>query len=389
MDEKPLARRIRITHLIPSLEIGGAEQSLVKLVTGLDPQVFEQRVISMIGGGALASKLEAVGIPLESLGMRRGQPSPRAYWRLRRSLRGAPPDVLQTWLYHADLLGTIAVGRATRPSLVWNVRCSNMDLTQYRSLTRLVLFILSRWAFRPLAVLVNSEAGRRYHAALGYAPRRWEVIPNGFDTERFRPDSVARDAIRRELAIPPQAPIVGLVARHDPAKDHRTFLEAARLVHTACPLTRFILIGSGIPALREAVSAQGLASHVHLLDARSDIERVMAAFDVGCLASAWGEGFPNVLGEMMACGVPCVTTRVGDAATIIGTTGEVVSPGDATALATALIGLCSVTPAARARLGAAARARIQADYSLAVVLARYADFYHSLADVAALAQVNS
>lgn len=368
-------RTIRIMHLIPGLEVGGAERSLVRLVEALPRPAFDCTVVSMTDAGVLGAQLE---VPLTTLGMRRGRPSLAAWQALRALIRIQRPMILQTWLYHADLLGLAATVWNRDIALCWNLRCADMDLSRYRPLTRWVRSILALGSARPQAIVANSEAGREFHTALGYRPRRWAVIPNGFDTRVFSPDSKAREEIRRELGIPSEALLIGLVARTDPAKDHEGFIAAAARVLATRPDVRFLLVGSGVSQLCELVAAHGIANAVRLVESRADVARVMAALDIGCLSSAWGEGFPNVLGEMMACGVPCVTTDVGDARLLLGDTGRVVRRRSPDAFAAALLELAAMDSAARMRLGAQARSQVERHFGLASMTSRYAALYREI-----------
>lgn len=372
---------LKVVHLISGLEAGGAERSLANLVAGLDRARIRNVVISMTGRGFFGEIIERNGTPVHVLNMTRGVPSVSALYRLRQLLRAERPDLLQTWLYHADLLGLIAKGFASELPLVWNLRCSNMALESYRPLTRLVRRLLVAGSRQPVAVIANSRAGADFHQRLGYAARRWAVIPNGFDPALWRPDADARRAVRAELGIPDDAPVLGLVARVDPAKDHTTFLRAAQRVHAALPACRFVLAGGEVPSLAPAVAAHGLGAVTHLLGPRPDVPRLNAAFDVACLSSAFGEAFPNVLGEAMCCGVPCVTTDVGDAALIVGATGRVVPPRNPQALAEAALALLAMEPAARQTLGAQARARVVEEYSLSATLGQYTALYEDLLSV--------
>ncbi len=375
---------IRVVHIITGLDTGGAELMLYRLVTSLEPATFACSVVSLTDLGPTAAKLRAAGVPVRALGMRRGVPDPCAVPRLARWLRAVVPDVVQTWMYHADLIGGLATWLAGRPPLAWGLRQSTLDpRTSKRGTiwTARACAALSRRL--PMRIVCCSEASRRVHVALGYAPEKMVVIPNGFDLARFRPDLAARAAVRAELGVPPEAPLVGLVARWDPQKDHRTFVAAAARLRAARPDAHFLLCGDGItwenPALAGWLAAAGLREGVHLLGPRDDLPRLTAALDVACSASAYGEGFSNVLGEAMACGVPCVATDVGDAAHIVGATGRVVPPRQPVALSAAIEQVLALAPATRAALGHAARARVEAHFSLAACAARYAALYTALA----------
>ena len=205
-----------------------------------------------------------------------------------------------------------------------------MDLQQYAASTTLVVKLLSRLSRLPDAVVVNSKAGRRWHEGLGYRPRRWEFVPNGFDTVEFRPDASARTGLRAELGLDSNAILVGLVARYDRMKGHEDFLRAAARLHEEHDKVHFVLAGRGVEAgntaLAAIASALGLDGAVHFLGERADVRRVTAALDIAVSASRFGEGFSKAIGEAMACGVPCVVTDVGDAAVLVGETGRVVPP---------------------------------------------------------------
>ena len=369
---------IRIAHVISDLDTGGAEMMLAKLVGAMDRDRFSNTVISLTDRGQLGEQIESSGVAVHPLGMKRGRPDIFALPRLIRLFNTLNPTIVQSWLYHADLLSTLAVKFSGSPILLWNVRCSDMDLKRYSLLSRWVRWVLARWSAAPAAVIVNSEAGKQQHERLGYRPRRWDVIPNGFDTERFRPDTSIRLPLRQEWKVPPDAVVVALVARVDPMKDHATFLNAAQEVSNARQNVYFLLVGKDTQTLAPAVAAKGLTDRVRVLGYRSAIECLLPGVDVLCLSSAFGEGFPNVLGEAMACGTPCVSTDVGDARSIVADTGLIVPVRDPAALAHAIIDLIDRGPAARATLGRAARERIGTEYSLPRIVDRYTALYSDL-----------
>ena len=243
---------------------------------------------------------------------------------------------MQTWLYHADLLGLLAGKLARVPVVVWNLRCSDMDMQHYSWISTLVIRVLAALAPVPQAVLVNSEAGRRWHERLGYNPRSWVHIPNGFDLSRFCPDEKARSRFRRGMALSSDAVLIGLIARYDPMKDHATFLQAAHLLLESDSRAHFVLVGSDITwentELTATIRSAKYGKHFHLLGDRDDVPRIMAALDM-VTSSSCSEGFPNTIGEAMACGVPCVVTDAGDSALVVGDTGMVVPVKNPQALA--------------------------------------------------------
>jgi glycosyltransferase involved in cell wall biosynthesis len=362
---------VRVLHVITGLGQGGAETMLAKLIEAL-PEITHV-VVPLARDLALAPRIAAAGAEVIPLGMRGPLGLPAAVARLAALIRRVRPDVIQSWLYHADLAATLARAVAfSRAPLAWSLRCSDMDLARYAPATRLVVRALARLSGVPAVIASNSEAGLAWHRRLGYRPRRSIVIPNGFDTDRFRPDPEARSRLGAMLGWGEEAVIVGLVARVDPMKDHAGFLAA--LARTE-PALRAVLVGRGTEAL--AIPA-ALAGRVAALGPRDDVAALTPGFDIACLASRFGEGFPNVLGEAMACGVACVTTDVGDASAIVGEAGVVVPPGDPAALAEALSALAA-DPDRRRALGAAGRARVLADYALPSVAARCASLWRGLA----------
>jgi glycosyltransferase involved in cell wall biosynthesis len=378
---------MRVVHLITGLELGGAEMMLFKLLNTMDRAVFDPLVISLVTPGPMGPRIGDLGVPVETLGMARGLPAPGAVIDLARRLRAFAPDLVQTWMYHADLLGALVLplvrtgGRS--PRLVWNIRQSDLSPRQTRLGTRLVARLNSLVShLAPDRIICCSERARAVHRALGYRDGGLSVIPNGFDLERFAPDPAARAQMRSELGVGETATLIGLVARFDPQKDLPNFLHAAARVRAARPGCRFLLCGQGMdaanPQLAGWIAQTGLGDALHLLGPRADTPRVYAALDLLVSASAYGEGFPNVLGEAMACGVPGAVTDVGDSALIVGETGRSVPPRDPAALAAAVLDLLGEGPAGLAVRGRASRVRIAAHYALPRIAERYADLYLSL-----------
>ncbi|MUM77272.1 glycosyltransferase [Pseudodesulfovibrio sp. F-1] len=384
---------MRILHVITGLDVGGAETTLHRLTATMDPVRFRCRVVSLVAPGEMGRRLADAGVEVASLSMRRGVPSPAGLARLAGMMRSYRPHVVQTWLYHADLLGLAARALAfplgASPRLVWNIRCAFMDLDRYPRTTALTLRACAALSRFPDATVTNSAAARDFHRGLGYSPRRFEIIPNGFDADRFRPDAEARTAVRAELGLGADDLVIGHAARFDPMKDHHTLLLAAGMASQELPDAVFVLAGRGVDSDNQRLAAwlaeagfdsrPGIrgARRVRLLGERHDLERVMAAMDMHVSSSA-GESLPNVVGEAMACGVPSVVTDVGDSAALVGNTGEVVPPGDAQALARAMVRMAGLGRLGRDALGLSARERVVAGFSPAAAARRYEALYTAL-----------
>jgi glycosyltransferase involved in cell wall biosynthesis len=367
--------------LITSLDTGGAERSLVNLVTAMNRDEFENEVITLLRPGPMAQMLAQVGVPVTSMEFGRHRPNPAVLLSLIRYLRAKKPTILQTWLYHADFLGSVAAFFAKPEHLIWNVRSSEIGHPGIRRSTRYLARLLAILSRRPDAIIVNSQDGQRYHERIGYHPKQWINIPNGVDLKRFRPRPDERAMLRRRLGILGDAAVIGLVARYHPMKDIDTFLRAASWFQRDHDNVKFVLCGDGLGAdnstLAKLVGYFGLALSVVLLGPRSDIELIYPALDVLTLCSIAGEGFPNVLCEAMACDVPCVATDIGDSVEIIGDCGLIVPLRDPQALAGAWRTLLEKP----SQLGTeSARSRVTARYSLEKMCAHYESFYRSLAD---------
>jgi glycosyltransferase involved in cell wall biosynthesis len=373
-------RRLKILHVITSLNVGGSETVLYRLLRSMDATRFENQVVSLIQPGPIGERIQALGVPVSSLDMLPGRLSLNALFGLARLQRRESPDLVQTWLYHADLLGVLAA-KITGMPVLWNIRASNMDMSHYRRLSSAVLRACIQFSGWPQAVIVNSRAGQDFHTRLGYHPRRWVYIPNGIDIDQFLPNLQARIDLRNELGLAPDVLLIGLVARFDPMKDHANFLQAARLLATKLPGVNFVLAGTGVEPsnliFRDYLDSDELRGRLHLLGQRDDIPNLTAALDIAALSSR-SEGFPNTIAEAMACGIPCVVTDVGDASFLVGDTGIVVPPINPQELADGWQRMVALGAERRNALGSAARQRIQQNFKQDEITRQYENLYESL-----------
>lgn len=373
---------IKLMHLITDLDTGGAEMMLYKLLFRMDRTAFEAEVISLTDTGPISEKIEALGVSVRALGMRRGMPNPVSVLRLALWLWRDRPLIIQTWMYHANLIGGLAAKLSGGIPVIWGIHNSTLDAKRSKWRTIWIARVCARFSrWLPARIVSCAEVSRQIHIALGYAPERMVVIPNGFDLATFRPDPAARLAVRQELGIATDASLIGLVGRFDPIKDHHNFVHAAGWLHARRPEVHFLLCGDAVTwenqQLVEWIKMAGIRDRCHLLGRQEDIPRLTAALDLAS-SSSYGESFPLVIGEAMACGVPCVVTDVGDSAQIVGDTGRVVPPKNPQALAEAWCELIEMEPTVRAQLGLAARHRVEEHFSLPAIVARYEKLYDEL-----------
>ena len=379
-----MTKPLRVTHVITGLDIGGAEVMLYRLLSAMPSEEFPAQVISLTSDGPMGTRIRSLGVQVTALGMQSIAGGPAAILRLAHWLRRNPADVIQTWMYHADLVGGLAAALEGHTPLVWGIHNSVLDAHTSKRTTRWTVKLLSRLSHSlPHKILSCSQVARDLHIGLGYHASRMVIIPNGFDLTGFRPDAAARLKIRQELEIASEAFLVGHVGRFDPQKDYPNLIRAAAALIGKKPEVHFVLCGDGVHWQNKELAAwiveQGLQPVFHLLGRREDIPQLMASFDLLTTSSAYGEAFPLVVGEAMACGVPCVVTDVGDSAYLVAETGKVVPPRDPASLAEAWLALLSLPAQERAALGKAARQRIQDHFSLPAVAAQYAALYRELA----------
>lgn len=355
---------------------------LLKVLEHIDRQRFNPCVVSLTASSELASRIAALGIPVQTVNMNGSLADLRAFFQLVRLVKEFQPNVVHTWMYHADLFGGLAAKLAGVSSLAWCLRNSNLDSDKSKFSTR-VIVRLSAWLspWLPNLIISCSEQARLIHVERGYAAAKMVVIPNGFDLSRFKPDSDARANVRSELGLANDVLLVGLIGRFDPQKNHTGFFYAAGQLHRRLPQVHFLLAGKGIDrenyALVQVATDAGVQSHCHLLGSRDDIPRLMAALDV-LASSSYGEAFPNVLGEAMACGVPCVVTDVGDSAYIVADTGKIVAGGDMNGLADAIQEILSLSSDEKRNLGEKARERVATLFKIGQVVHAYQRCYESL-----------
>jgi len=366
---------MRITHIITDLDTGGAEMMLYKLLASLRDEALNSSVIILMGRGVITKQIEALGVKVEALDLRQGEyPSWQVIKRLRYFIQDFNPDIIQGWMYHGNIAATIAVFLyqpiRKKVKLFWNVRQTLYDLKNEKPQTR-YLIVLGRWlSFFAHSIIYNSNLSAEQHCNAGYLSKKTKIIPNGFDLQKFRPDKNRRQQLCEELGVSESTILIGHISRLHPMKDHATLLRAIDRVVDSLSSTGnkqevlFLLVGNGVTSELSNNPA------IHFLGERSDIPKIMSALDMVVSSSAWGEGFPNVIGEAMASEVPCVVTDVGDSAYIVGKYGRVCSVGDDQCIANSILQLIE-NKQERKTAGKQARKRIKENYSMDKIKKEY------------------
>jgi glycosyltransferase involved in cell wall biosynthesis len=374
--------KTRIFFLIRSLHAGGTERQLAELAKGLDKSIFIITVGVFYHEGPLIEEIKDIhGINVISLNKRGRWDIIRFVVRFIMLLKTLQPDILYSFLPDANLVGLISGKIARVRRIVWGVRASNMDVSRYDWLAMTSLRLSAFLSRFPDAIITNSVAGKEFHRSIGYSTNRMMVVPNGIDTDRFKPDHSVGLRVRDKWNIDEEKIAIGLVGRLDPMKDHTTFLQAVKIFEQRKSSVRFVCIGDGKEPYKSEIhslcSALGLNGSLIWAGERYDMVAVYNAMDM-ITSSSLSEGFSNVIGEGMACGVPCVVTDVGDSAIIVGETGIVVPPKDPQALADGWRSMLKRLNDKSYSINEMARARIVSHYNSEILIQKTSRMFRSL-----------
>lgn len=361
----------RILFFIRSLNAGGAERQLVVTAKGLAERGYDVTVLTFYSGGFYADELSGTKVHLLSLHKKGRWDLVAFFCRLISLLRTEAPDTIYSFLGGANIFSILSRPFIPRTRFVWGVRASNMDLDCYDRTSRWSYWVECRLARFADHIVANSHAGLEYAVEHGFPASKMAVIPNGIDTVRFRPDKAAGMLVRKAWGIGDDERLIGLVGRIDPMKGHPTFLDAAALIKDQLPNVRFVCVGNGEAeyenAMRKLAMEMGLKDVLIWAGVRSNMVEVYNAFDIAS-SSSCSEGFPNIIGEAMACGVPCVVTDVGDSALVVGQAGLVVPPNDCGALCSAWREMLLFETKEFCAMSVSARDRIMSKFSIRTLL---------------------
>ena len=377
------SNKIKIAHIINGLDPGGAEIMLCNFLSRADEDKYSTVVISLTNKGVLAKNILDLGIPIYEIGMLPGKMNIKAFIKLIKCIRELKPEIIQTWMYHSNVIGGVAGFIAGVKNIIWGVHASHLDGELTKNST-LAIIRESKWLslFVPSLIIFCSKTSCQLHLMLGYRTKIMKVVPNGFNLKDFHMDKTSREKVLKKLGVEKDVPLVGMAARYDTQKNHSDFILAASKLNKEMPEVEYLLIGSGITAENELLVSEimdvGMTNKIHLLGYRDDMPKIYAALDVATITSIYGEAFPLVVGEAMACEVPCVVTDVGDSTYIIGDTGIAVPPGKTDEIANAWMKLLKMDSIEKHKLGVAARERINSLFSIEHVVKEYEKHYSDL-----------
>lgn len=379
-------KRKLVMHIITGLSVGGAEKMLLKLLKHSDAQKFEHIVISLTSGGGVAEEIRMLGLQVKVLNMSGVIRGVKAIYDLLKIIRNYKPSIIQTWMYHADLIGGIVARLLGIKNVVWNIR--NGSLSKGKS-TKSTILIMRVSAFLsgvvPKKIITCSYDAMNIHTGIGYDPGKIMVIPNGFDSKVFFHNDDVRKKVRDRIGITQDSIIIAKIARYDPQKDHENFINAASILDRRLSNVSYLLCGDRIvwenDALVNLIDSLEMRDSFYLLGRRKDVSEIIAASDIVSLTSSFGEAFPNVIGEALLCEVPCVATDVGDSARIIGNAGYIVPPNDSVALSEAWYKLIQMGNNKMRSLGSLGRKSMIERYDIGRIATMYDDLYEDLSRV--------
>ena len=365
---------LNLFFLIRSLGAGGAERQLTELVKRLDVTRYRVTVATFYDGGELRPEIQGLaGVRLVSLRKKGRWDLLPFFWRLMKAVRESRPQIVHGYMGNANEL-CLVMAKLFGARNVWGLRSSDRDLSRYDWLTALTHRTGAWLSGLADLIIVNSFAGKRDHGASGYPLDRMIVVHNGIDTDRFRPDGQAGREMRKEWGIRADVFLIGLIGRLDPQKDHSTFLRAAALLAQERSNVHFICVGNGAASykaqLQRLAEQLGVDRHVTWAPASRNVLGVHNALNLATLTSSHGEGFPNVVGEAMSCGIPVVTTDCGDSAIIVGNPDYIVPIGQPEALAISWRRVVDLTSERRAEMGAKQRARIVEEFNISQLVTK-------------------
>ena len=368
----------KITHIISGLGMGGAERSLFNLLSKMKDQ-YEFSVISLGHDGVYGEKIRNLGIPVYFFDFKKNLTSCLKLVKLMNLVRDIKPDLIQGWMYHGNLASyLVQESLKYKPALAWNIRHSLYSLSFEKSVTRQIIRLNKLFSKKPNIIFYNSDLSKLQHEDFGFSNKNSVINYNGFDIDDFKPNIHLTQFYRDQLNIKTDAKVIGHIARFHPMKNHAGFIAAAIKILETHDDVIFILAGTDVTKDNYSITKlipDNLICNFRFMGEQTDIKNIMYAMDLFCLSSAWGEGFPNVLGEAMSLGIPCITTDIAQCGDIVGSKGVVVPPNDTKALINELKKILELSKSDLKKLSNKSRERIVKNFSLEMTVLKYQEYY--------------
>jgi glycosyltransferase involved in cell wall biosynthesis len=376
---------LKIIHIITGLEDGGAQSMLLKVLSSMDREKFDCQVLSLVpynDKDRIPKKLKQLGIKTETLNFTKSSKDFKALLRLMKIVFVEKPDIVQSWMYHSNFITSFLKPIPPFPKLIWNIRSDTYAFpgaTKFDYIIGRMLKYIS-YIIPSSTIYVSNSSYKNYIEKYGYCANSAKVIQNGFDLKKFKPLGDGKDSVREELGISSNSKLILFPARFSPVKDFPLFFKAATIFLEKFPDTHFIMVGTAVNPDNielKLMIPNNKENHFHFLGIRDDMDKIYNSSDIVTITSKF-EGFPNVIGEAMACGRPCVSTDVGECKEIIGNTGITVKYGYPELIANGWIELFSLSQFDRIELGQKATKRIYNKYSIEASVEKYELLYNSL-----------
>jgi glycosyltransferase involved in cell wall biosynthesis len=373
---------MKILHLIVGLEIGGAELMLKRMLEAQKKNAcFYNIVVSLTTLGPVGKQLQLNGIEVHSFEMNSKLMTPFIILKLIKLIKKSSVDLVQTWMYHADLIGGLAAKISGTCPVVWGIRSTKIPQGFFNSTYWLIRICASFSNWLPNKIVCCADAARREHESLGYISNKMVVISNGYNFSFFDNQRNSRSKARSKIGYSDRDVVIGTVGRFDPLKDFNNFILAAEKLSNNFAHAKFLMIGRNVDwsnlQLSDWIKSKGLEDKFTLLGEKLDIPFYLSAMDIFCMSSI-SEGFPNSVVEAMAIGLPCVVTKAGDVNKIIHDKSFVVPVSDSSALSKALLRMCRMKSKTRQLIGESNKKKVRLEFEINNTSKQYETLYKSI-----------
>tara|TARA_B110000008_G_C16973848_1_gene565033 strand:- start:3052 stop:4179 length:1128 start_codon:yes stop_codon:yes gene_type:complete len=366
---------VKILHIITGLKVGGAENALHRLIVN-SPDGYKHEVLSLTTGGEMHSVFSNSNIEVVTIDFKNSFVS--SMISLVKVIKSKNPDIVQTWLYHSNLIGGIAARLSGIKNIIWGLRGTAIPQSII-SIHNIIINLGALFSyFIPSYIVCNAQTVKNYHVRKKYCSKKIEIIENGFILHKDEPQ---KESMLAEIKANKESLLIGTVGRYDKLKDYPNMISALSIIMQEFSNVHLILVGRGLDnlniELKNLISNSLDISRVHLLGEKNNISSCLRELDIFCLSSR-NEGFPNVLAEAMLMKIPCVSTNAGDAANLISDIGVLVPVEDHIKLALGLKYMIAMSKKERRKIGEKSYSHIRSNFSIENNISKFCKLYMKL-----------